>query len=406
MNDPAPAAHALQLKPEHTVLELVEYRPRELTRDRISAADGRLLWERFGSKVEVTFPNPASNDCWLLQSLGWVGYIPVSPELGFSLQPKTPLSNIFRMLEYAYRLKSFEILAGLYEAASLQDFYERLANIFALRILDRARQGLYRTYVADADTLPYLCGNLELAERLRRPWGIQLPCNFQEHTGDVEENRILLWALNCVLHSGLCSERVLPTVRRAFRTLRSSANLEPFTSADCADRHYNRLNTDYRPLHALARFLIEHAGPTSDLGDRSMLPYLVSMALLFEQFVAQWFQEHLPRHLEVRAQEICPVGGDLAFHIDMVLYERATDQPIAVLDTKYKVPQTPSLADISQVISYAVAKGCTDAILIYPTQLAQPLDTRVGGVRVRTLAFELGGDLEAGGLALLGNLGC
>jgi 5-methylcytosine-specific restriction enzyme subunit McrC len=396
---PAPAPW-----PECRVLELVEYSPLELPYDHVSVADGKLLWERFGKKVDVTFPNPATNNRWRLESQGWVGYIPLSSGLALSLRPRTPLGNIFRMLEYAYRLESFQFLDGLYDTSSIEDMYERLANILASRVLDRARRGLYRAYVSDADELPYVRGSLELAQRLRRPWGIHLPCQFQEHTSDVEENRILLWALHSAMRSGICSERVLPTVRRAFRTLQSSTNLSLVTAAECANRDYNRLNLDYQPLHALARFLIEQSGPSTEWGDRRMVPYLVSMAPLFEQFVAQWLVSHLPAHLAVKAQENYSIDGSLAFRIDMVLYDRATGQPLAVLDTKYKTPVSPALADVSQVVSYAVAKGCSDAVLVYPTHLEHALDARVGNVRVRTATFDLSGDLEAAGRDFLARL--
>jgi hypothetical protein len=73
---------------------------------------------------------------------------------------------------------------------------------------------------------------------------------------------------------------------------------------------------------------------------------------------------------------------------------------LAVVDTKYKVPDSPSTADVSQVVAYAEAKGCQEAVLVYPIPLKKPLrDTRIGKIRVRTLAFRLDGDLDTNGLS-------
>lgn len=52
-------------------------------------------------------------------------------------------------------------------------------------------------------------------------------------------------------------------------------------------------------------------------------------------------------------------------------------------------------------MAYAEALGCREAVLLYPVRLVRPLDVEVGRIRVRTLGFELSGDLEAAGERLL-----
>jgi hypothetical protein len=105
---------------------------------------------------------------------------------------------------------------------------------------------------------------------------VALPCNFEEHTTDLEENQILLWTLTRILESGICTERSLPHIRQARRALLGLTTLQPFSARACSDRLYNRLNQDYEPLHALCRFFLEHTGPTHWLGDRRMLPILIN----------------------------------------------------------------------------------------------------------------------------------
>ena len=50
------------------------------------------------------------------------------------------------------------------------------------------------------------------------------------------------------------------------------------------------------------------------------------------------------------------------------------------------------------VVAYAEAKGCNEAILVYPGPLTAPIDTKVGDIRVRSLAFSVSGDLDEQGL--------
>ena len=380
---------------------LTEYTPTRVAREDIPDALGEALWRNYSSQVAVDFPSPKTDGQWQLTSQGWVGYIPLTPEVGLALQPKVELGNLFRMLEYAYQLRkpSFQFLKGLVECQSLQEFYERLANVLAKRVLDRGRKGFYRAYLPETERLPYVRGRLDVRRAIQTPWDVQLQCHYEEHTADIEENQILAWTLSHIARSGMCTERVLPTVRRAYRALRGLVSVQPCKPQDCIGRLYNRLNDDYHPLHALCRFFLEHSGPSHEVGDRTMLPFLVNMERLYELFVAEWLKAHLPSDLSLSVQEKVNVGeGDaLSFKIDLVLYDAETGEAHCVLDTKYKAKEKPESNDVAQVVAYAEMKGCRKAILVYPALLSNPLDDWIGSIRVQSMTFSLKGDLEEAG---------
>lgn len=388
-----------------TEIELAEFQPMTVRRAEIPAALGELLHHTHGKLVDVEFPSPRTGGQWRLTSRGWVGYLPLSREIALRLQPKVPLSNLFRMLEVAYRLKGFEFLPGLAPCRSLEDYFERLANVLALRVLDRGRRGFHRDYVGRDERLGFVRGRIDLERAARAPWRVRLDCRFHDHTADVEDNQILAWTLSRVSRSGACRRpEVRSTVRKAFRAVQSVALPIPFAARECADRLYHRLNEDYRPLHALCRFFLEHSGPRHDRGDRASLPFLVDMAGLFELFVTEWLRRNLPPELQVRAQVPAPIGDGLSFRIDLVIFSRVTGRALAVLDTKYKTPNAPAGADVSQVVAYAVSQGCQEAALVYPTAPGRGLDGRVGEIRVRSLVFSLTKDLEIAGRAFLAEL--
>ncbi len=50
---------------------------------------------------------------------------------------------------------------------------------------------------------------------------------------------------------------------------------------------------------------------------------------------------------------------------------------------------------MAQVVTYAEALGCPEAILVYPIADAPPLDVHIGSVRVRSALFALARDFEA-----------
>ena len=206
-----------------TIVELTEYQPKSLARSAFPETLGEKLYHEHQNRIEVEFPTPKTGHQWRLTSLGWVGAIPLSADLTLVLKPKVPLGNLFRMLEYAYRL-DFKLLDGLVNCDSLAEFYERLANVLAKRVLDRERLGLHRTYVSREELLPCVRGRLDVASCVRNSWRVELDCQFEEHTADIADNQILAWTLRVILQSGLCSERIRPNVRRAYRGLPISFN--------------------------------------------------------------------------------------------------------------------------------------------------------------------------------------
>jgi 5-methylcytosine-specific restriction enzyme subunit McrC len=383
-------------------LVLPEFEERSFSRADLSDDMGERLWRGFGSspgkRIEVEFPSPKTDGKWRLKNLGYVGLVPLGRDRILSLQPKVPITNVFRMLEYAYRLDAFRGPEDVVGARTMQEIYESLARVLARRVRDRGRKGLHRTYVARDERLAVVRGRLDLRRLPGRGVDPRLHCLFEEHTPDHDDNRILLDALDRVLRSGICRDQARGEAREAHRLLRGAITPAVFTERDVVGRSYNRLNHDYRGLHALARFFIAHTGPTQREGGEAMTPFLLDMAQLFEMFVAAWLTEHLPTGLSVQKQEAGSYDpeGEIGYRIDLVLYSDA-GQSLAVLDTKYKDAALPASDDVAQVVSYAARKGCRQALLVYPHALSRPKAFLVGGTRVSATAFPLDTDFEEGG---------
>jgi 5-methylcytosine-specific restriction enzyme subunit McrC len=378
---------------------LTEYETSIVSRVDLPEPLAQKVWKDYGKKVTVESPPFQENTDWRITPLGWVGWIPLDPQLVLHLRPKVRLSNLFGMLEYAYRLKGFEVLRGLVDSGSLAEFYQSLARVLASRVIDRARRGLYRDYVPKRDDLPYLRGRVDLGLALSRPHRVCLPCSFEENTADLADNRILAWSLYIVLLSGQCKDETEVVVRRAFLALRGQVSLSSFSPEQCLQRLYNRLNADYLQLHALCRFFLESSGPTHEQGERHALPFLIDMAHLFELFVAEWLKAHLPADLRLDIQDSIQPGEEHAFRfvVDLSLVEPLTGRCLAVLDTKYKKDSAPSPDDVAQVVTYALAKEAKTVILVYPSPIEFPFRAEIGGISVRTMSFGIDSDLEAAG---------
>jgi len=389
---------------------LSEYQPRLFPADALCEATAQRLWQHHARLVSVDFPSPKTAGQWQLTAQGWVGIVPVAPDLTLVLQPKVAIAHLLQMVDLVYDLQSFQLLRGTVPALTVPEFFEHLAILLAQRTIDRCRHGLHRPYQRQEAATAFARGRLHIVELLRRPMQMTMPCIYHEQAVDVVDNRILRWTLERILQIDLGGDaapsRMRKTVHDALRSLRSAVALQPFTAVDCRNRRYTRLNADYAQLHALCAFFLEAGGPSHRPGDTESVPFVVNMAQLYEQFVAAWLQRYLPAIWQLQFQERHPLSDQLYFAIDLVLYDRGAGKPVAVLDTKYKVPAAgPDTADVAQVVAYAAAKGAAEAYLIYPQPLDEPLDATVGGVHVRTVSFALDSDLHEAGVQLLQSLG-
>lgn len=356
----------------------------------------------------VDFPSPKNGERYVLRSKGYIGQIPTSEGILIRIRPKVPIHNLFRMLEYAYNLASFQFLDGKITVDSLDDLFENLASILAKRVLDRTRKGLYCCYVKEEDSLSYLRGQIKVIPSIRAfmRGSVRLECEYEEHTPDVEDNHILVWTLLQLPRFPLKRNEVRRQVRQAYRALTRTIDVKQVEPCACINRFYHRLNDDYRPMHGLCRFFLEHTGPSVEVGEHEFIPFVLNMPNLFESFVAKWLQIHLPEDLRIETQYNAKLGGEsgIVFRIDLVLIDVASNEVIAVLDTKYKRKECPEKADIHQIVAYAEYMHTKNAFLIYPSPLQPPLDTKVGEINVRSIIFNIADDPDEAGRSFIEKL--
>lgn len=390
-----------------TRIALTEFAPQLIDPALLPPASGEWLWREYDQQrgwLRVEFPDPRTGHQWRVTSLGWVGVIPLRADMQLVITPKTPLRNLFQMWLYAYDLASFHWLDGVTQVMSLPAFYQELARLLAEWTLRRVSRGIYRDYVAQERPLPFIRGQWQWRRSLQ-PGATALHCRYDEFTADVPENQILAYTLRHILRGGWCAAEVQTAVARAYHRLQTLATPVVFHPTACANRSYTRLSEDYRPWHALCRFFLEHSGPTHQDGDHTMQPFLVNTARLYEQFVAAWLTAHLPHPWQLKVQEAVQLGerGELRFAVDLVVYN-AQGQAQMVLDTKFKTAARVDHADLNQIVTYAQAKACRQAALIYPAALPQPLHAQLAGLTVRSLTFPLDVDLERAGQQFLQTL--
>ena len=380
-------------------LHLTEYKAITLPREAMPYLIGEELDRRYGQYVDVTFPSPRTNGRWQLMALGWVGHLPLSDGWQLTIHTKVPTKNLWELLTWAYDWHSWRLFDGDIQSETLEAFYDGLARILAEQILLLARRGLFGRYEPQINRLPVVRGRLQLSPMLKNPVQVEPICAYEQYTIDNIYNQILALTLHHIGRSGWCQPDTLRLIHRARQAVPIQS---PSHHIDWSILTYTRLNEPYRRLHVLCKFFLDGLLPHLNYGLSDAVPFLINMSRLYEQFVAAWLTARLPTTYRLRAQERVTVdeknGRQIA--IDIVIYNRL-GQATAVLDTKYKAPDHPDMADIYQVAFYAHQQDCAHAYLVYPADLPQSIIGRNRDVTYRNITFALDGDIEVNGRKFL-----
>jgi 5-methylcytosine-specific restriction enzyme subunit McrC len=367
---------------------------------QLNADHALALRKKHPNKVEVV-QDVADKEHFQIRSKGYIGYLVVSRDFGLQIVPKVQIANIFKMIEYANRIESVEFLKGQVKIDKLDDLAEGLASILAILVLNRARKGLYANYIDEKALLPLVRGRIDVGSTIRASqWpSTSLCCKYEEHTVDIEDNRILLWTLYCLRRLYFQREGFHQPVRRAYQALKGSVTLEQKEAKDCVDRSYDRLNDDYKSMHMLCSFFLENLSPGLMAGKRAFLPFTLYMPQLFESFVREWLIKYCPQNI-IAQPWIEPVKATepLTLKMDIVLRDASSKEVIAVIDTKYKTDDSgssassPSNEDIYQILTYSHQMSCPKAILVYPSGTSECFEAQMQDISVQSVVFDISQD--------------
>lgn len=269
------------------------------------------------------------------------------------------------------------------------DLFDLLAALLTEATEELVRGGLLTDYVEHEELLPVVRGRLlydrqfiDRFARLDRLW-----CRHDERDHATPENQLLQAALEA------CSLAVShePTRRHARILDRQLSELCGSLPAAWHPQEiaYHRLNEHYREAHALARAILDGAGPRSLLreGSQRSFAFFIDMNRLFQRFVERYLSELLaPKGVLVEPEEATStVLHDVAaaksygtVRPDFVVRRR--DQKVRLaMDAKYKdiAHRGVDPSDLYQAFLYAsawtLAAASPRSLLIFPVDHEGPV---------------------------------
>ena len=299
----------------------------------------------------------------------------VDPELsdGAEDTERRVRERLVSMLDVAYGLDIGEgaITSMARKADSLLEIFIRL---FADRLLQEARRGLPRAYVAHEEDLPRLRGQLDVARQFTahvvRP--DRLACRFDELTSDIALMQIMKAAILILERHARTVEtrRQLMELRFVFADIRDL----PASALPWAQVRIDRTNRRWQGLLALAKMFLKRNWQATHHAAQAPegITLLFPMNLLFEAYVEAMLRRALSgTGIEVTGQgglQFClgdwNRAGDChgnAFQTKPDIILKKGGQIVAIIDAKWKRLAEPftgkkkgvQQADVYQLMAYA-----------------------------------------------------
>lgn len=215
------------------------------------------------------------------------------------------IKNIFYMLSYAFQVlkqTNYECVAAE-EFDKVQDLF---AAILAKGVAKQLKQGLYREYVTQYETLSVMRGKLDMPETIRRRIQHQqkLACTFDELSENNLFNQILKTTMQCLIRGSGVAAAHRNELKKLLVFFDGVAALKP-KSIDWGRLQFRRNNKSYEMLLNVCYFVLDGMLQTTENGEYRMAAFSDEhMARLYEKFILEYYRFHHPYLSEVRAAQV------------------------------------------------------------------------------------------------------
>jgi len=345
----------------------------------------------------------------VVRTTNFVGVLPLNARLTLEVEPKVPVASVASMLAHSnedvilfggknsHEFDSSDVVA--------RQLLELLASEFVRSVEQILAVGLAKQYNRIESLSESARGAIRFSATVRaraRNQPLLIGSRRFERTARTDVNSALLATTVFVaraLRSASSSRTALRIIADCNRLSRHFPQPEPLTLPSAVRRsirslRLHQVRPDYARSLRLADVLLSGAGvEVSPLpGGIQSQCFMLGLDLIFEDYVRSILRAGLT-DFHVRAAKKFPPHGARQTDPDVVVLG-LDEQPILVLDAKYKNPQRGlDRADLNQVIAYGAAYAVSSVALVVPsTSPAAEVSFlgEAGGLRVHCVSVDLG----------------
>lgn len=366
----------------------------------------------------------------VFQAKGFVGVIPVNPEVTIDVRPRAPIQNLQRMLQLSEQNpRGLEALSRRYkvDGEDADTWMRFLAAQFSAALKTIRQEGLYKRYEQRIVVSTTIKGRILMRDTVRRRTrgDPRVATAHFARTSDIPENQGIRFAIR-LLHERLSKSRLGPDVK----LVRELAAHDRFFSG-VESRHHpeasiDRLVSNMPPSRANSANAVSIAKVITNRSAVSVLgeplhgfeatPVVVNTAIAFEKYVYRVLSDGITNYQVVDGNFNAPRGGARSLLMDadgnpsginatpdLLVFPRGAnvsrERPLIVADCKYKIFKgLPDRDSINQVLTYALSYGANLAVIICPATRPEVSSItyvgNAGEVALLVFAMDLGSDMQ------------
>lgn len=300
------------------------------------------------------------------------------------------LRHIFYWFNYCRKWR-FPFNRTSLDNIDIDSFPELIINLIANQFVEAVSGNPLTMYLPLEEALVTPRGSINFAryasQSLSRGNFHKLECDYEPFLFDNKLNRIIKYCTRLLLSQTKFAEnqRVLQEITFILSDVEDRA----FTSADLDSLSINPFFGEYVSVIDSCRTVLNQQLYSSTAYDLSQWCLLFPMEYIFEDFIAGFLETHFSSEWKVEYQKSDRYVSDdpKAFQMrhDIFLTSRDGSDRTIIVDPKYKMRPADfkkdpkkgiAQADLYQMLAYAVKRGCTEVVLLYPNtaEMLKPVD--------------------------------
>ncbi len=290
------------------------------------------------------------------------------------------LRHVFYWLDHCRRWK-FPFSQADLDTVDIDSLPELIINRIANQFLETISTQPLTIYQPVEEALMTPRGSINFKRYLANGFatGNQhiIDCDHEPFLFDNRVNRIIKYCSRLLMSQTRFTENMMILQEVIF--ILDDVEDVPCTVSDIERVSLNPFFEDYTRLFDHCRMILSQQIYSSSNFELSQWCLLFPMEYIFEDFIAGFLESNFRTDWKVEYQKsnafLCDSPQVFRMQHDIFLTSRTDPERTMIIDTKYKL-RSPNFmadpkkgvaqADLYQMVSYAVKRGCKELILLYP----------------------------------------
>ncbi|MBZ5857572.1 McrC family protein [Flavihumibacter profundi] len=290
------------------------------------------------------------------------------------------LRHIFYWFSYC-RKWNFPFSQASLDTFDIEDFPELIINLIANQFLEIVSKQPLTMYQQQEEALVTPRGSINFKRYIAKSLSYgnyqAIECNYEQFLFDNTVNRVIKYCTRLLMKQTKFSEN-LRMLQEVVFILDEVEDLY-CTNTDIDKISLNTFFDNYSKLLHSCKLILSQQLYSNNPYELSQWCLLFPMEYIFEDFLAGFLENKFSKDWNVEYQKsdeyLSNVPKVFNMQHDIFLTSRHGEKRKIIVDTKYKLRQANfktdpkkgvSQTDLYQMVSYALKRGCTDILLVYP----------------------------------------